>query len=181
MGNVATALSGLISDRVNMSVPNLRLIDVEKMAEILGGPEHEVVGILVNMTGEVEGMLLFLLDRDFVGLLVKVLLNEDVSGFDNISEMGLSALMEIGNILAGAYTSAIASMTELDIRLSTPQIAADMAGAILSYPAALFGTMGDRLLLIEEKFSNGSNTVRSHLLIMPDLKSLNKILKKLEL
>ncbi len=178
-GNAATALSHILSDRVLMSVPSLRIIDVNSMATILGGPENEVVGILVNMTDDVEGMLLFLLDKEFICTLVNVLLEEDIQDFSQISEMSLSAIMEIGNILAGSYVSAISMLTNLNIRLSTPQIADDMVGAILSYPAAQFGTMGDKLLFIEEDFLSGGTSIKSHLLIMPEPKSLETILSSL--
>ncbi len=93
--------------------------------------------------------------------------------------MGRSALMEIGNILAGSYVNAIATMTNLNIELSTPQIAIDMVGAILSYPAAQFGAMGDKLLLIEEDFISSNETIRSHLLIMPEIESLQTMLESL--
>lgn len=178
-GNAATALSDILADRVGMSVPELRVIDVTSMTTILGGPEVEVIGILVNMTDDVEGMLLFLLNKDFVGMLIKVLLGKEINDFEDINELDMSAIMEIGNILAGAYVNAIATMTGLGIWLSPPQVAIDMVGAILSYPAAQFGQMGDKLLFIEEDFISGDETIKSHLLIMPDLKSLEKILGSL--
>lgn len=178
-GNAATALSDILSDRVMMSVPALRVIDVTGMTTVLGGPEAEVVGILVNMTGDVEGMLLFLLNRQFVGLLIKVLLGKEISSFDQINELDMSMIQEIGNILAGAYVNAIATMTGLSIWLTPPQVAIDMVGAILSYPAAQFGQMSDKLLFIEEDFISGESTIKSHLLIMPDLPSLGKILASL--
>lgn len=178
-GNAATALSHILADRVMMSVPELRIIDVNSMATILGGPENEVAGILVNMTDDVEGMLLFLLDKEFIGTLIEILLNEKIDNLAEISEMDVSAILEIGNILAGSYVSAIAMLTNLDIRLSTPLLAVDMVGAILSYPAAQFGTMGDQLLFIEENFMSGSNNIKSHLLIMPEKSSLEKILTSL--
>lgn len=178
-GNAATALSHFMTDGINMSVPRLQIIDVNEMTTILGGPENEVVGILVNMNTDVEGMLLFLLDKDFVSLLIQVLLGEEVSKFEEISEMGKSAIMEIGNILAGSYVNAIATMADLNINLTTPKIALDMVGAILSYPAAQFGEMGEKLLFIEEDFISGNNAIRSHLLIMPEIKSLQTILSHL--
>jgi chemotaxis protein CheC len=178
-GNAATALSHILADRVMMSVPELKIIDVNSMTTILGGPENEMVGILVNMTNDVEGMLLFLLEKDFICLLINVLMDKNIEGFADISEIDMSAIMEIGNILAGSYVSAICMMTNLNIRLSTPQIAVDMVGAILSYPAAYFGIMGDKLLFIEEEFFSGKNKIKSHLLIMPEPKSLNLILESL--
>ncbi len=178
-GNAATALSHILADRVMMSVPALQIIDVSHMTNILGGPENEVAGILVNMTDDVEGMLLFLLDKEFVCLLINALMDKNINSFNDISDMEMSAIMEMGNILAGSYVSAISMLTNLDIKLSPPQIAVDMVGAILSYPAAQFGEMGDDLLFIEEDFLSGASQIKSHLLIMPEPKSLDKIMTSL--
>ena len=87
--------------------------------------------------------------------------------------------MEIGNILAGSYINAISSLTGLNIGMSTPQIAIDMAGAILTYPATQYGMMGDKLLFIEEDFLSGENNIKSHLLIIPQPESLDSIMKSL--
>lgn len=178
-GNAAAALADFMSDTIMMSVPDLQIIDVNSMATILGGPENEMVGILVTMNQDVQGMLLFLLEKEFVGQLLKVLINKEVDDFSDISEMDMSVITEIGNVLAGSYVSAISTMTDLDIRLSLPQVAIDMVGAILNYPAAYFGVMGDKLLFIEENFLSEENVIKSHLLIMPEPESLNLIFESL--
>lgn len=178
-GNAATSLATILADKVSMTVPKLQIIDVNSMATLLGGPEKELAGILVNMTSDVQGMLLFLLDKEFVCKLINVLLEKDIDGFENITELDMSAIMEIGNILAGSYISAISTLTNLNIGLTTPQIAIDMAGAILSYPAASFGIIGEKLLFIEEDFSSGEDSIKTHLLIMPEPKSLQLIMESL--
>lgn len=178
-GNAATALSDMLENRVNISVPVLQIVDVVEMGRILGGLENEVVGILVNMTDEVQGMLLFLLDLESTKTLIDVLLHESIDQFNELSDIDVSALMEIGNILSGSYIRSISTLTNLDIRLSPPQISVDMVGAILSYPAAQFGMMGDKLLLIEENFFTEQYSIKSHLLIMPEVESLDVILNRL--
>ena len=107
-------------------------------------------------------------------------MDQHIENIADISPMDMSAIVEIGNILAGSYVSAISTMTNLNIMLSTPQMTIDMVGAILSYPAAQFGIMGDELLLIEENFFSGEDMIKSHLLIMPEANSLDIILKSLE-
>jgi chemotaxis protein CheC len=54
-----------------------------------------------------------------------------------------------------------------------------MAGAILNYPAEQFGAMGDKVLYIEENFSSGKESIKSHLLIMPELDSLKIMFNRL--
>ena len=178
-GNAATALASILTGRVEMSVPLLQIADVNRIADILGGPENEVVGILVSMTGDVRGMLLFILDKQFTHMMINVLLDKHIESFEHIDEMDMSALKEIGNILAGSYVGAISQLAGLDIRLMPPDISVDMLGAILSFPAAMFGAMGEHVLYIEEDFSSGSESIRSHLLIMPEMESLQIILNRL--
>jgi chemotaxis protein CheC len=154
-------------------------VGVNEIAQVLGGPDKEAVGILVNMTDDLKGMLMFILDKEFTHLLINVLLDKNIESFENINEMDMSALKEIGNILSGSYVGAISQLTGLDIRLSPPQIAVDMVGAIISFPAAQFGAMGDKVLYIEENFLSAGNSIKSHLLIMPELESLEIMLKRL--
>lgn len=178
-GNAATALAELLTQRVDMTVPYLRFVDVNEIADILGGPENEVVGILLKMTDDVKGILMFILNKEFTHMLINVLLDKHLESFENIEEMDLSALREIGNIMSGSYIRAITQLTGLDIRISPPEIAVDMVGAIISFPATLLGEMGDKALYIEEDFVKSEDKVRSHLLIIPELDSLQVILERL--
>ena len=178
-GNAATALADILTDRVTMSVPMLQFTHINDIAQILGGPENEVVGVLVSMTNDLDGMLMFLFDKRITLTLLRVLLGRDVQSFEDINEMDMSALKEIGNIVAGAYVGALATITDLDVRLTPPDIAIDMVGAILNYPAALFGTMGDEVLFIREEFDSGADQVTCHLLLMPQPDSLDLIMKRL--
>jgi chemotaxis protein CheC len=178
-GNAATALADILTDRVSMSVPLLQITTIDDIAGVLGGPENEVVGVLVSMTQDLDGMLMFIFEKQITLTLLRVLLNKRINSFESIDEMDMSALKEIGNIIAGAYVSALATITDLDVRLSPPDIAIDMVGAILSYPAALFGVMGDQVLFIKEDFDSGDEQVTCHLLLLPQPDSLDLIMKRL--
>lgn len=178
-GNAATALADIMSDRVSMSVPDLEITDIGEIAALLGGPENEVVGIMLYVTNDMQGMLMFILEKEITHTLLSLLLNKQIDNWSQIDEMDMSALKEIGNIIAGAYVGSLATMTDMDIRISPPEIAIDMVGAILSYPAAVFGEVGDKVLFVKEDFDNGNEKVSCHLLIMPQPESLKTILARL--
>jgi chemotaxis protein CheC len=178
-GNAATALADILADRVVMSVPDLQITDIRSIADVLGGPENEVVCILLSVTCDFKGMLMFILEKQLTHTLLGVLLNKKIDGWDQIDEMDMSMLKEIGNIIAGAYVGSLATMTDLDIRISPPEIAIDMVGAVLSYPAAIFGAIGDRVLFVKEDFDSGDSKITCHLLIIPLPDSLEYVLKRL--
>ncbi|MCR5012112.1 MAG: chemotaxis protein CheC, partial [Lachnospiraceae bacterium] len=97
---------------------------------------------------------------------------------DEFSEMELSALKEIGNIITGAYLNSLATLTNLTIFPSIPDVCIDMAGAILSVPAIEFGTIADKLLLIETDFTDDED-MSGFFILVPDAESYGKILKAL--
>lgn len=93
-------------------------------------------------------------------------------------EMDLSAMKEIGNIIAGAYLSALSTMTNLKILPSIPYIAVDMAASILSVPAIQFGQYGDNALFIETEFGDDI-MMNGYFILMPDPDSYDNILSAL--
>jgi chemotaxis protein CheC len=97
------------------------------------------------------------------------------------TEMELSALNEIGNIIAGAYLSSLTILTNILITSSVPYMAIDMAGAILSVPAIEFGKIGDKALLIETEFGDENNAVNGYFILIPTLESYGAILSSLGL
>ncbi len=179
-GNATTALSQLINSKIDMTVPKVELLDFSALADVVGSAEKLVVGILLNLTGDINGMMMFMVDNEaahhMVNRLVGKEVNDNMGSFD---DMELSALKEIGNIIAGAYLSALSSLTNLKIVESVPYMAIDMAGAILSVPAIAFGALGDKALLIESEFNQTEYSVNGFFILIPTEESYGRILSSL--
>ncbi len=178
-GNATTALSQLVNRRIDMGVPIVQVLEFKDLAGILGGEEIPVVGILFNVEGEINGMMMFILEQQSSHLLLNMLMGSGVTSFSDFTEMEYSALNEIGNIIAGAYLSSLSSLTKLKIIASVPYLAVDMAGAILSVPAIEFGKVGDRALLIQSNFGEDLKALFGYFILIPELESYEKILKAL--
>lgn len=179
-GNATTALSQLINSKIDMTVPKVELLDFSALADVVGSAEKLVVGILLNLTGDVNGMMMFMVDNEAAHHMVNRLVGkEDNTNMDSFDDMELSALKEIGNIIAGAYLSALSSLTNLKIVESIPYMAIDMAGAILSVPAIAFGALGDKALLIESEFNQTEYSVNGFFILIPTEESYGRILSSL--
>ena len=182
-GNATTALSKLLDTRIDMRVPKVNLAGFSEITGIIGDEEQVMVGILLSLEGDVNGMMMFLLDTKSAGKLVKSVLkkeNELDKDIYDFNELELSALNEIGNIITGAYLSALSDLTKLTIVSSVPSLQIDMAGAILSIPAIEFSKIGDKVLLIETQFDEESN-INGYFLLVPELESYDVILSSLGL
>ncbi|MDQ0876419.1 chemotaxis protein CheC [Paenibacillus sp. V4I3] len=178
-GHAATALSTLLDKPIDMLVPKVRMLPFEEICESVGGAETVVLAIFLRVDGDAPGNMFFILDLDAAKNMLRDLIGLHIEDHEEYSELELSALNEIGNILAGSYLSSLADFTNLNMQPTVPALAIDMAGAILSYGLLQFGQMGDQALLIDTKFMEGENEVQGHFFLIPDPESFGKIFSAL--
>lgn len=179
-GNATTALAQMLQCKVDMRVPQVKLLEFQEVGEMVGGAEQQMTAIYLGVEGEITGSIMFLMDMTTAKHLVsKMLMGMGSShGIGGFTEMELSALLEIGNIIAGSYLNSLSDLTRLTIYPTIPSIATDMAGAILSVPAIEFGVYGDKLLLIQTQFSDEIE-LNGYFILVPDVDSYSKMLSSL--
>lgn len=178
-GNAATALAKLLNKKVEMKVPQIRIMGFSEVNEVLGGAETPVVGILLAVLGDISGYILFVLEQSAANTLVNILMSKKPDEEMEYNEITLSALKEIGNILTSSYLSALSALTGLTIKPDVPALAIDMAGAILSVPAIEFGKTTDTVLYIETEFIEGKDRVIVDFFLVPDTESYIRLLDTL--
>ena len=178
-GNATTALAQMLQCKVDMKVPQVKLLEFGELGEMMGGEEKIMAGIYLCVEGDITGSIMFLLAKDAARHLVSKLMGMELTG-DDFSEIETSALKEIGNIITGAYLNSLSTITNLKIYPSVPARTIDMAGAILSVPAIEFGTLGDKILLIQTQFTDDYE-LDGFFVLVPDLESYGKILSALGL
>ncbi|TCL56568.1 chemotaxis protein CheC [Kineothrix alysoides] len=176
-GNATTALAQMLQCKVDMSVPQVRLLEFQDVASLMGGEEQLMAGIYLGVDGDITGSIMFLLEKESARHLVSKLMGMTLEG-EEFSEMEMSALQEVGNIITGSYLNSLSSLTGLCIYPTIPSLAVDMAGAILSVPAIEFGTLGDKILLIQTQFFDEIQ-LDGYFILIPDLESYGKILSSL--
>ncbi len=178
-GNATTALSQMMQCKVDMSVPQVKLMEFKELGQLMGGEEIIMAGIYLAIEGDVAGSIMFLLEKQAARHLVNKLMGTSIEG-EEFSEMEFSALKEVGNIITAAYLNSLASLTNLKLQPSVPDLTVDMAGAILSVPAIEFGTLGDKMLLIQTQFFDDM-VLDGYFILVPNLDSYSKILSALGL
>ena len=175
-GNSATALSQIINHRIDMNVPEVSIVPITDVPDLVGGPDVMVAGVFLRVYGAAPSNILFLLPQESAFYLVDMILGKPHGETKTLDFMDESALMEIGNILAGAYLNALFNLTKLSLLPSIPALAMDMAGAILSVVLIQLGQMGDHALVIETEFQADEDGIKGHFFLVPDPGSLDTIL-----
>ena len=176
-GNATTALAQMLQCKVDMSVPQVNLLEFKELGAVMGGEEQIMAGIYLGVEGDITGSIMFLLEKNSAKHLVGKLMGMTSEG-EEFSEMEFSALKEVGNIITGAYLNSLSTLTNLVIYPSIPDLTVDMAGAILSVPAIEFGALGDRILLIQTQFFD-EVAIDGYFILIPDLDSYGRILSAL--
>ena len=177
--HAATALSRLIQKDVRISIPHVSVQGYDEAVNSIGDIEELVGATLMQISGEINGLILFLFKMDFAGEVLKNLLGKEYNGFEDMGELEVSALTEVGNIMMSSYINAFSKLVGLNIDLSVPGFAVNMLGGILTVPIAEFGYETDKLMYFNADFLMNGKTLPDWLLMLPDIQSLNLIMKKL--
>lgn len=177
-GNAMTALSQMLQCKVDMKVPQVKLLKFAEVGALMGGEEQIMLGVLLGVEGDVTGSMMFLVEQESAKHLVNKVMMGMASPGVEFTEMEMSAMQEIGNIITGAYLNSLSMLTNLKIFPTPPSLTIDMAGAILSVPAIQFGTIGDEILLIQSQFYDDVE-IDGYFILIPDLESYSKILTSL--
>ena len=178
-GNAATALSQMLGKEVRITMPEVRIMGYNEAIEWIGGPEAVTAGVLVKMSGDVGGIMLSVQKLELVNFILETMLGQGIGSYEELAGLEQSALIEIGNIMISAFVTALSGLAGININLTVPAFAVDMQGASLAVPMAEYGGMSDYLMTIGGNFVCNGQEIPSHLLLSPDLRSLEFLLRKL--
>ena len=183
--HAATALSMLLNKKIDMNVPKVEMVTFDEMMELAGGAESVVAGIYLRIAGDVNGSMFFVLPVEQANQFIRGLVQDDQIDFEKaqVTEIGASALQELGNILSGSYLSALSDFTKLNIYPSVPALCVDMVGAIISFGLVELSQISDYVIVIdtainEEEMGNGKS-VHGHFFLLPDPESFQSIFQAL--
>ena len=178
-GNAASSLSKMLNAPVNIAIPDIGIKGFNQAYDELGGAEAVMVGTLLTISKGLDGMIMYLLPIEIACDLVNMLCFTDIKSYDEIDEMGFSAIQEVANIMSATFVSAISEMTGMSIDISPPSATVDMLASIMSVPSIYFATVSDTLLLVQNQLEIAGKTANASVLLLPDIPSLNKLMTAL--
>ncbi|KUO65626.1 MAG: chemotaxis protein CheC [Gracilibacter sp. BRH_c7a] len=173
-GHAATSLSNMLQTRIDMSVPKVWLVPLEKMGEALGEMDANRVALYLKVEGEASGKALFVLPIPSAEGIAKNLLWMEEPPDIFHDEMAQSALREVGNILVSSFVIALTQFSGIQLQPSVPALAVDMIGAMIDSVLLEDGRVDDNVLIIDTKLS-GLDDIEGKFLFIPDEGSLDKI------
>lgn len=178
-GNAVTALSSMLNTTIHMQVPEVSILKFNAAVKYVGVADEPIAAIMVEMSGQIQGMMMFMLKRTFIHDIVKKVLGQECHPIQELTDMETSLLVEVGNIMISSYITAMASLTGTSVQLSIPQLTVDMLGAILTVPMLQVANTSDEIMMVKGSFIMEGKEMESQMLLFPDVASLEMLMKKL--
>jgi chemotaxis protein CheC len=172
-GTAGTALSQMLGRSVDISVPNAFVLPLAEAVDAVGSPEEDVTGVVIPLQGELDAVVLLVFPVADAATLCGLL------GVEAGTDVGLSALSEIGNILGASYVGAIAAMTGLDLDLTPPQTVTDMLAAIVSTVLASRAAETDTAMILDSELQVEGEACSLGFMLLPAAGEVQEMLKRM--
>ena len=180
--NASTSLAQMLNEIVDIGIPNSDLREFSDITNSYSSPEELVVGTVLQISGDLEGFIMVIMDVDSTLTLLSRLLGRKIEcDKENYEELynELNSVGEVCNILCGTYLTAMSDMTGLTIDQSIPYFSVDMVMAIMNLPASLYGGESDSILCIETEFFTLDREIEGKYYFIPKVESCKTLLSKL--
>jgi chemotaxis protein CheC len=175
-GTAATALSSMLGLSVDLKVPRALALDLADAVDAVGDPEDPVTAVVLGVFGDLTATVVMLFDPESAATVCSLL------GVDPTdSEMALSALGEVGNILGSSYVGAMGQMAGLDLEPTPPVALADMLGAIVASALASSALETDLALLLDSEMQVEGVECKFGVLFVPSADGVGLLLTGLGL
>jgi len=174
VGHAATALSQLIGRQVGMRVPKVTIVDLSSVPELMGGSERIVSGVYLQVLGDARGGILLIFPDESSKALLKLLLKGEE---DPLSEMGMSTLKEVGNILASSFLSGLADLLGKRLVPTPPELYVEDFPGLMQQVMADFEGKGSEILMVEALFEDPGQRFEGRFYVLPEAASLTALLQ----
>ena len=178
-GNAATSLASMLNTTVDIEVPTISLVNYDHVSQYLGGKDRRVVGLAVGLEGDIDGVMLHVVQRQFVSRIINTFYPKEINTLDDINSMDLSAVKETSNITTAAYVNSLASLTNTFINITPPTEYIDTVENVLSKVSSNFEAVGNQVIYIDENLIIAGSTIKSSMILIFEIDSLKRLFDKM--
>lgn len=160
-GTAATALSQLLGREVEISVPLVQTLPLGRAIDACGDPDDRVCGVALTVEGDVDGLVLMLIPAEHSATLCRLL------GVEEGSEIGDSALREVGNILGASYLGALAAITGLELLPCPPNLGRAALRQVIDFALEQRASATDTVLVLDSELDVAEEACSLAFLLLP--------------
>ncbi len=176
-GNAAIALSQVLNQKVELTIPDLKLIDSDKVLSELKGPQEVLVGVSIQLLGQLSGNIVLMFPEKSAYSLIDTV-SQYRTELGNATEYGVSCLKEVGNIVISAYLATLSTFTRQIILHSTPNLICGTLGTIFNIAFNNMAHQLKKIILIETLFSIKEKDIQGSFFLIFEPEAVKQLLEK---
>lgn len=177
LARAADSFAAIAKDKVLLKVPDIQLIEVKKLIDLVTRYEDTHFIIQSDIKGDFNGATLMLFSGDHISRLSEICLSMLEIKKGEVNTMQESLLLEISNIITGALVTQLANILKANIYGSPPKvpkshIADSLKEILVQHP--LFQPL---VFTVITRFTHNTKSVELPLLLFFDTSTFLKVLE----
>jgi chemotaxis protein CheC len=174
--NAAKGFSGMLGSPLAVANPEVRLVPIQEVPMVLGGPDSDAVGIYLRVQGDLAGQVMMIIPYEKSMEFVDMLMDMPKGTTTELGRMERSALSEVGNLTGAFFLNAVAEITGITAQPTPPAVMVDMVGSITDVLLATMPDAGSQMLMFQATFTCRDREIEADFWVIPDSQTLDKML-----
>ncbi len=175
-GHAATALSLMTGARIMIDVPTVNVAPLDELIPGIADSGSQIVSVMMDMSGSLRGHTLLALPLVTGRRLADLMLRRERRSGGTLDMLEESALKEAGNILGGAYMTALSEFLGMSIMPSPPRLMVGTTDVVMAaHKEQASEAAAACCVETEFSFEEIGERFRGFFLLLPDTKSFDAI------
>ncbi len=176
--HAATGMSQITERTTMISVPEIKMLHLESVHQLVGGASDVVVAVTMQILGDLTGRIVLMLPDEDAHRLCDLLLHREPGTTNALAELERAALQETANIVGGAYMNAMSDFLGMMLLLSVPGTIVDRAEEVLTVKSFDLTPENAFVLCVETEFGikGKKDGIDAHFVLLLDKASITAIL-----
>lgn len=177
-GHAATALSMMTGARIMIDVPTVTIAPLEELIPGIAEADAPIVSVLMDMHGSLRGHTLLALPLSTGRRLADLMLRRERRPGGVLDALEESVLKEAGNILGGAYMTALSDFLGMQLLPSPPRLKVGTAHQVMEeHRHEAEGAAAACCVETEFSFEEIGERFCGFFLLLPDAESFDAIFR----
>ncbi|MHA2123998.1 MAG: chemotaxis protein CheC [Promethearchaeota archaeon] len=185
-GNAVTALSRLVKKKIDVTLTDVGIIPLDELPGQFGGPQEKVCGIFCHIDKPSQATILNIFEMQPLMNLIADLAGgkskinpAKVKTKNDLDDYAISTIIEMGNIMAGHYASALADLLGTKLMIDIPEFTMSNAGEIGEFLSQDLKAIAEFFIIIKTSIKVSDLKLKGMFFFIPDLETLKIFFSKL--
>ncbi|MFP3946556.1 MAG: chemotaxis protein CheC [Archaeoglobaceae archaeon] len=175
--NVADNLTQMLSIDIDMTINRISIISIPEVPEDICS--EEMIGVYLNLKGMPSGYLISLFPKRSAKKISTILLDGiEENNSQDFTEMDMSTISELGNIITSLFIDGWANLLESEINMSIPYTVNDNGSSVLTSLITEVAKDHDYAFLFNTVIHTPNNDIRCEIYMIPENGSLAQALER---